>query len=382
MSLRIVFLARSLGRGGAERQLIALAKGLHERGHRITVATFYPGGDLAGELDAAGVRRVSLNKSGRWDAVRFAWRLRRFLRAERPEIVHTYLPPANVAAALIRPVAADFQLVWGVRATFMDLTRYDWFARAVDRVERRLAQRADLVIANAQAGIDYAVSRGFPRKSLKLVRNGIDTQRFAPQAKAGADLRAAWGIDAEHEVVGLTARLDPIKDHETFLEAFQELTEKRPGVRGALLGDGQDADRARLQSMARKLSIEDKLLWLPFGPDPAPYYSAFDVACSSSVGEGFSNALAEAMACGVSCVATDVGDTAEIVGDTGLLVPPKDPGALARALAVQLDRRRGEPGLGAVARQRIEKHFSLNTMVSETERLLATLIAIEMGGKG
>ena len=372
--MHIVFLARSLERGGTERQLIALAKGLHARGHRVTVATFYDGGELAGELEAGGVRRVSLGKSGRWDLIGFAARLRHLLAAERPDILHGYLPPANIAAALMRPLAPRYRLVWGVRAGFMDLARYDRFARLVDGIERRLSRRADLIIANSQAGLEYAVSRGFPRQATRVVHNGIDTARFAPRPEAAQALRAEWGVAPDAEVVGLSARLDPIKDHETFLRAFKYLTELRPKVRGAVLGDGPEATRTRLQTLAKELSIAERVVWLPFVPEPASLYSAFDVACSSSAGESFPNTLAEAMACGVPCVATRVGESETILGDTGVLVSARDPVALGTALAAQLERCKGEPGLGAAARQRIEEHFSLARMIERSEQFLSELV--------
>lgn len=369
-----MFLARALGLGGAERQLVALARGLHVRGHSVTVATFYPDGELAAELDAAGVGRVSLDKGGRWDLAAFARRLRHRIAAERPQIVHGYLPPANVAAALVRPFAPACWLVWGVRASYMNLARYDWFARAVDRVEARLSRRADLIIVNSQAGREYAASRGFPDERLRLVRNGIDTARFAPRPAEGRALRATWGLGDGHEVIGLVARIDPIKDHETFLRAFRRLAASRPGVRAVLLGDGPQEYRTHLKRLAKDLSVEDRLVWLPFQPEPATLYSAFDVACSSSAGEGFSNALAEAMACAVPCVATRVGDATEILGDAGALVPPRDPDALADALASLLERRRAEPELGQAARKRVAERFSVESMVLRTESLLQALV--------
>ena len=360
--------------------MVALACGLQTRGHQVTVATFYPDGAMAGDLDSVGVRRVSLGKSGRWDMITLASRLRRLLVAERPEIVHSYLPPANVAAALVRPFVPDSRLVWGVRATFMDLTRYDWFTQAVDLAERRLSKCADLIIANSEAGIENAISRGFARSTMHVVYNGIDTQRFAPQPEAAQSLRREWGVAPGEEIVGLTARLDPIKDHETFLRAFQHLAEIRPGVRGVLLGDGPAAARAQIQQMAAEFSVWERLIWLPFTAEPAAIYSAFDIACSSSAGEGFSNALAEAMACGVSCVATRVGDSATILGDTGLLVPPRDPQALAQALSTQLDRRRADPGLGEAMRRRIEARFSMDAMIENTEALLQNLLTDKAAG--
>ncbi len=264
LRLRIVFLVRSLDRGGAERQLVALAGGLRARGHHVTVATFYPGGALAKDLDTAGVRRISLGKSGRWEMVAFAFRMRQMLLAERPEIVHSYLPPANIAAVLICPFVPKFRIMWGVRAAFMGLARYDWFVRAVDVVERRFSKYANLVVANSEAGLEYATSRGFPRSSLRVIYNGIDTRRFAPQPEVATTLRRQWNVAPDEELIGLTARFDPIKDHETFLRAFRQVIEARSGVRAVLLGDGPDAARARVRQMAEEFSVQERLIWLPF----------------------------------------------------------------------------------------------------------------------
>ena len=125
----ILFLVRSLDRGGAERQLIVLAKGLASRGHAVSVAVFYGGGVYENELAEAGIRVINLGKTGRWNILLFLNRLMRLLRKERPTVLHSYLGVPNILAAALKPLLPGTRIVWGVRASNVDLSHYDWLLR-------------------------------------------------------------------------------------------------------------------------------------------------------------------------------------------------------------------------------------------------------------
>ena len=159
-TLRIAFLIRSLGYGGAERQLVVLASALRARGHTVSVLTFYPGGELEPELRNAGVRVRSLEKRGRWDIATFLASLRRALREESPDVLHSYLVVPNIVAATIRPLFPGARVVWGERASNMDLSHYDWVSRFSSGLARRLCRVPDLLIVNSRAGFEYAVAGG------------------------------------------------------------------------------------------------------------------------------------------------------------------------------------------------------------------------------
>lgn len=367
----ILFLIRSLNRGGAERQLVVLAKGLVRRGHSIAVMVFFGGGVYETELVEAGVHVINLGKNGRWDIVPFLNRLVCLLRKERPAVLHSYLAVPNILAAVLKPLLRGTRIVWGVRASNMDLSRYDWLACFSYALERCLARFADLIIANSRAGATYAIQHGFPARRVVVIANGIDTERFRFDPQGRGRIRAGWQIREDALLIGLVARLDPMKDHAMFLQAASLLADKFPNLRFVCVGSGAPNYLENLKQMAASLDLGGRMIWTGARDDMPVVYSALDIAASSSFGEGFSNTVAEAMACGVPCVVTDVGDSALVVGNTGSVVAPGDPQALADALmhliALPAEQRLT---LGAHARDRIVAKFGVEALVTCTERIL------------
>jgi len=369
--MKIVFVARRLGYGGAERQLALLARGLRGRGVDASVAVFYPGGPLEDELRAAGVPIHGLGKRHRWDLLG-TWReIDRLVRRERPEVLHGYLHVPNLMLAMRRLRDASTRVVWGVRASGLDLARYDWTVRAIVRACRLLSRVPDLIIVNSRSGRTHWAGQGFPPARMTVIPNGIDTARFAiatPEARAAA--RAALGLPERATVLGAVGRLDPMKDHETLLQAFATAAAADPGLWLACVGDGTPERRAALRARADALGVGARVAWSDGRGDVERLYAAFDVLVSSSAyGEGFSNVLGEAMACGVPCVATDVGDAREILGELGWIVAPRDPGALAAALAEAARTRPAPQRL----RARIVETYGVDALVARTLDALAPL---------
>jgi glycosyltransferase involved in cell wall biosynthesis len=372
--MRILFLIRSMNYGGAERQLVALATGLKEIGHRVVVAVFYSGGPLQEELERADICVQGLGKRRRWDVRDFFVRLLRLVHQEQPDVIHSYLVVPNILSTVLKIFSFKTKIVWGVRASNVDLTQYDWFSNFTYRVEPLLSYFPDLIIVNSQAGLGNAVRQGFPKGKMVVVPNGIDTLRFAPNQGARDRQRALWQVKDHDKLIGLVGRLDPMKGHRTFLEAAAKVKEGRRGVKFVCVGDGTAAYREGLEAAGEHLGLKKDLIWAGTCSDIAAVYNALDICVSSSFGEGFPNVVGEAMACGVPCVVTDVGDSAWIVGDTGIVVPPKDPEALAQGLEVMLDRMSGTGSFPfSGARKRICSEFDLSRLVKRTSEVLETL---------
>ena len=363
----VLFLIRSLHRGGAERQLITLAIGLHQRGRRVVVATFYPDGELAAELAVAGVPLRSLDKRGRWDLIGASRRLLEIVRRERPAVLHSYLPDPNILTGLLRPWLRGIRVVWGVRASHMDPQYYDWTSRAAYAAAAMLSRLADVVIVNSSAGELHHRERGYAREKLHVVPNGIDTARFARTETGRRQIRAEWGIAENAPLIGLVARLDPMKDHGTFLLAARQVMKMIPHARFVCVGDGPAEYAAQLAEQAATLGIGASLVWAGGRDDMPAVYSALDIATSTSLGEGFPNVIAEAMSCGTPCVVTDVGDSALIVGAFGMVVPARDPTGTAAAWQAMLVGH--APDRSAI-RGYIERMFGVERLLTETEQLL------------
>ncbi len=371
---RVVFLTNSLRYGGAERQLVTLASGLHRRGHSVRVAVFYSGGELEPDLRKSGVPVVVLDKNGRWYSFGFLQRLIEFIRREDPDVVNGYLMFPNLLALLLRLWFPRIRAVWGVRDSAMDVTKLDWFEKIIYRAQCRLARFADLIIANSRAGLDHARTRGFPPEKMIVVSNGIDTEYFKADEEGRRELRVAWRIKSGDRLIGLVGRLHPMKGHPIFLEAAAALARRHDNLRFVCVGDGPLAYRQELVELGERLGLDKRILWARARSDMPVVYSAFDISVSSSVyGEGFPNAIGEAMACGVPCVVTDVGDSVWIAGEMAEVAPPNDARALEKAIEFALLRMEAGCYRNGENRGRIVEMFSVDALVKNTEAAVASL---------
>ncbi len=375
--IRVAFLARSLDVGGAEVQMTALARSLPRDEFAPTVLSFYSGGPLEVPLREDEVPLVALEKRGRWDLPGFSLRLIRSLRALAPDIVHSYLGGPNVLAAALKPALPGVRLVWGVRESDMDFSHYDWTWRATFELQKKLSFVPHLIIANSRSGLEYCRAQGFRDGRATVVPNGIDTQRFQPDPERGAALRQRWLAGGAGPLIGLAARIDPMKDHGGFLQAAAKLVASWPAIRFVCIGGGRPDYEAEMQGIAESLGLTGRIVWAGHQGDMPAALNALDLnLLPSAFGEGFPNAVGEAMACGVPCVVADVGDAALVVGAAGAVVPRRDPGALAAAVGRWLESSGGERrALCQAARQRIVAEYSVDAMVARTAELYRGLAA-------
>ena len=368
----VFLLIRALSVGGAERQVVQLANALGSRGISVSIVTLYDNGPLEQAIDRQHVGHLSLGKRGRWDMVWPVFRLIRLLRRERPAVLYAFLPAQTALAGLLYPLLPPCQLVFGLRSC-LDYRRTDWLQRAVYALESRLARRAALIIANSEAGRQAALRRGMKPDRLVVIGNLIDTDHFAPAPERRCRQRAEWGVAEAATLIGMAARLDSMKGHETFLAAAALFHRRDPMARFVLIGGGPRAYADQLAAMAGRLGLGASLIWAGECRDMADAYNALDLATlTSHEGEGFPNAIAEAMACGLPVVATDTGDTAWLIGETGLVVAPRDPAALADAWAELLATDTVQPG--ALARLRILSEFDSGRALDHNLRALTSLV--------
>jgi len=242
----------------------------------------------------------------------------------------------------------------------------------------RLSRFPDVITLNSEAGKKAHQSLGYCASRMVMIPNGIDVELFKPDVAARCSVRAELGISDETPLIGLMARFDPMKDHATFLKAAGVLGRRQPGVHFLLAGTHVSAENAELSRCRRENGLDGRVHLMGCREDIARLTAALDIACSSSAfGEGFSNALGEAMACAVPCVTTDVGDAARIVADTGRVVPPRNPEAMAAAWAELIetspDQRRD---LGQRARKRVEENFTVEKTVESYETLYRELTSL------
>ncbi|MFW2440317.1 MAG: glycosyltransferase [Arenicellales bacterium] len=367
--MKIMFLIRSLDVGGAERQLVSLARGLQEIGHTVSVAVFYSGGKLEHDLIDSGVVIHSLEKKGRWDIIGFGKRVVQLVKSQQIDIFHSYLPGANIIAVLAKPLLGKTPVVLAVAASNMDLSCYDRTARLTYWLESRLAKFSELIISNSKAGLLCAVQRGFPENSMIVLPNPHDTEKFKQNPDDRQRVRQQWGVKDKEILIGTIARFDTMKDHKNFIKAALILSKEQQDARFVCVGDGSDAYISALQELTVQLGIDVRFIWPGPRQDMPDVYSALDInTCSSAFGEGLPNAIGEAMSCGTPCVVTDVGDCARIVGDTGEVVSPGSPQALAGGWRKMIERLDKEgSAVGEKSRERIVNKFSKQKAVELTD---------------
>jgi glycosyltransferase involved in cell wall biosynthesis len=368
--VRILHLINSLGVGGTETMLTRLVKGMdRERFHNHVVTLLEPG-PLAEDLRDADIAVEGLGvRRGFFNPV-IPSRLRRRVADLDIHILQSWLYHADLLAALVCSGRKSPVLLWNIRGSLLADRHYSWRNRLVRRLTARLSKRPAAIIINSRTGIEVHSARGYRPKEWRFIPNGFDTSLFRPDPQTRAAVRCELGISPDTFVIGLTARFHPEKDHETFLKGAAGLARSHQRVAFLLVGKGLERDAPEITRLVEKYAPDAPIHFLGRRADMPRVYNALDVATLCSTGEGFPNVVGEAMACGVPCVVTSVGDNAAIVGDTGRLISPGAPQELVSAWEnlIALDRE-ARLELGERARARIEKNYSLPAVIERYQAL-------------
>ena len=359
--LRVEMILPTLARAGMEVVTCDLVEGLATRGHHVGVTCLEAGGPLESRLEASRIRATVVRTPGVLSNFR-ASALTQHLRTVRPHVVH-----AHNGVWLKALVAARHA---GIARTVLTVHGFQARCGPVERVLiRAAAQRAQRTVVVAHAvGARMVREMGARRERLVTIPNGIDCGRFRPGPDG--ELRRSLGVEEGALLVGTVARLEPVKNQALLIEAIALSRETVP-MHVVLVGDGPC--RGALAARASECGVEKRVHFLGTLEDPAAFYRSLDAFALTSLTEGTSLSLLEAMASGLACVATDVGGNAETLGDTGLLVPSGDARRLADALADLHRSSADRARLGTAARRRAEASFSRTAMIDAYELLYRSL---------
>lgn len=367
-SLTVLHVIPGLEHGGAEHNLLNVVERSLSPRVAHSVVNLTAGGALAHRFDALGVRRHDLGFRRSRPSPGPALRFLGILRRSRPDMVQGWLYDGNLLATAARLVPGlSCGLAWSVLHSSDDLAGERLSIRISFRMGALLSRVPNAVVYNAVSAARGHERMGFRRDSRRLIPNGFDVERFRPRPDAARSVRKEIGIPEESPLVGTVGRDHPVKDHPTFLEAAGRLVGSAgdDGIHFLMAGPGIHADNPDLAGDVRRLGLDGRVHLLGPREDVPHLLAALDIFVLSSVGEAFPSVLGEAMACGIPCVTTDVGDAARVLGGAGEVVPAGDPGRLARACRRLLGRPADERRrLGERARQRIVTEFSLDSMTS------------------
>jgi glycosyltransferase involved in cell wall biosynthesis len=368
---KILHIITALDVGGAEAMLQKLVLGTDRSRFEPEVIALTGVGRIGGDIAASGVSVRDLRMSpGRPDARAFG-RLARWIHRARPDVVQTWMYHADLMGGLTARAACDAPVIWGIRGSF-DPEKSKRHMILTARTCAALSARVPRAIVSCSAALaKFHVDLGYDARRIRVIPNGFDTSTYRPNPAARAAVRAELGIAPEAPLVGHLARWDPQKDHVGFVDATLRVLRQCPEAHVLMCGAGIDGDNEAVVAPIHRAGVTQRFHLLGPRDDIPRVTAALDVLVSSSIyGEGFPNVLGEAMACAVPCVTTDVGDSAMVVGETGLVTSPHDPLALSCAIAAVLELGRdGRAALGAAARQRVEEHFALPRVVDRFESL-------------
>lgn len=352
--MRISHVVETLHRGGLERVVIDLVREQQREGHDCQVICLHERGQLADELDRAGIPVHDCDKRDGID-LRAVWRLRRFLRQHDSDVVHTHNVVCNYHAALA---------LVGWRGPQLVNTRHGMGPRKrvgrQQRWYRGSLRRTAWVTTVCESARQHCLAENMvPADKLVSVPNGIPVERFEPASESTrAQLRQQLGLAVGRPIVGSVGRLNWAKEPLGLIRAFAALCTKLDGIEPALVLVGEGKLRGSIESLVAELGLGDKVLLLGDRDDVPALLSGFDLFVLGSKTEGYSIALLEACASALPIVATRVGGNGEIVADgvTGWLVPSGDPAALADAMAAALadpeaSRKKGRAGRAWVLEQ-------------------------------
>jgi glycosyltransferase involved in cell wall biosynthesis len=371
----VVHIITGLRRAGAENMLAKLLEVMDRERFRQTVVVLQDKGELGARIEQTGAQVIPLNMTGVFDFPRVVWQMRALLKKAKPHIVQTWLYHADFVGTLAAQAAGGSRLIWNVRCSNMNFQDYNRTTRMICSLLARMSAVPDLVICNSFTGQKAHNELGYRPRAWRILPNGFDTDRFRPDIERAAVFRKSLGVGTSTPLIGLPARLDPMKDQDNFLNAAVLLARDVPEARFILIGHGLDSDNAGIVERIAARGLDGRVHLLGERSDMEAVMAGLDiVTLCSAYGEGFPNVLGEALSCGTLCVATDVGDSARVVGPHGRIIPPRRPEDLAAAwrelLALGPEIRKE---MGTQARRHVVEHYSLPAIGRAYENLYATL---------
>lgn len=380
--IKVVFVITSLGTGGAQMMLYKMLTRLDMSKFEPAVVTLIPGGMFAERVEELNVPVHDLGMQQGMPNIRAIVRLRGILKMIDPKIVQGWMYHGNLMASFATKMYRNDAIVyWSVHQSLASIKAEKKVLAALIVLSAKLSKSVKAVVFSAVTGREQHIENGFNESNSLTIRDNFDLKSFPPQDFIPG-LRESLSLPDNTILVGSVARYAPMKDHANLLDAIGIMSKEFPAMHFVLIGPGVDENTPALVSQITELGISGQTHLLGERHDVPQLLPDLDVfVLSSAFSESFPNVLGEAMACHVPCISTDVGDAAAIVGDQGLVVPPRDSSALAEALrefaSMSAEERKN---LGQKARLHIENNFNLDdtrSFVRQYEELYLSSLPAE-----
>ena len=375
----ITHIINGLYTGGAEMMLYKLLSQMNRERFEARVITLIGGDSLRTRVENLGIEVYSLGMTRSSPSLAATIRLAKLLRQRPPDLVQTWMYHSDLMGGLGAKILTKAPIVWNIQAS--DIVNYpdNKIAQLTVKLCSLLSSLIPArIISCSEVACQLHVDIGYSAKKILPIPNGVELVNFRPDETARDSFRQELGLALSTPLISIVARFHPQKDHHNFVQAAALLHQAMPEVHFVLCGEDIVEENQQLSDWITKADIKGHCHLLGRREDTPRINAAVDIATlSSAFGEGFPNVLGEAMASGVPCVTTDVGDSALIVGETGIVVPPRDPEALANGWKTLLKMSREErKNRGMAARQRVEEKFSLPSVVAQYEKLYSDLLGL------
>ncbi len=379
MKYKISHFVWNLNLGGAEMMLYNFLTVADRDRFDHDVIVMKDTGPVGAMIAELGIAVNSMESARNLRFLSALQRYRRHLRNRTPSAIQTWMYVADaVGLAGSRLINGNIPVAWGVH--HIADPSASRIASASMRICRSLANSPIAparIVCCSDIVRDTHAGYGYPAHLLHVIDNGIDTEKFIPCPAAGSDFRDRHSIPRDAIVAGMAARFHPLKDYGTVIKAIGILARNNPDIHFAACGREIDSSNHHLAALIDATGARDRFHLLGVVDDITGFQASLDIGVISTKGESFSLSIAEAMACGVPCVATDDpgGPRTKIVGDTGIIIPPVDVAAMSDALGELLAMSPGErASLGNRARQRIVDNYDIRATARKYEQLYADMI--------
>ena len=374
--VKVVHIITDLSVGGAQNMLYKLLASMDRQEFISEVVSLKEIGPIGERIQALGIPVKQLCMRSGVPSPRSILRLADILRHSRPDVIQTWMYHADLLGGLAASIAGKIPIAWNVRHSRLDPEIDKKTTILIGRVCAKLSHRMPArIISCSEAGRQVHISLGYAANKIQVIPNGFDLGAYQPSPTARQSVREELNIPEQALIIGHVGRYHPMKDHHGFVQAAKALHTRYPEVHFVLCGDEVTWNNPELEGWIEEAKLRPVFRLLGRRSDLPRLNAAFDIASlASRYGEGFPNVVGEAMACGIPCVVTDVGDAGYIVGDAGITLPPRDPDALAAAWIKVLEMgTQGRQALGEKARQRVQQMFDINVIVCRYEQLYREL---------
>ncbi len=377
--IKVLHIITGLSTGGAEMMLYKLVSKMDRSCFDIYVASLTNIGPVGEKIKKLNIPVVAVGMKRGWKGF-FSFsgffKLLRIVKNYKPDVIQTWMYHSDLIGGLVGKIL-KVPVIWNIRHSNLN-PEYNkkttiWTAKICAKFSKILPKK---IICCSWASKNVHKKLGYDENKMVVIPNGFDLDAFLPDKQGREKVRNELGLDDKTIVVGFAARFDPQKDHKNFFEAAKIVHKVYPNVHFLFCGDGISWKNEKLREWIEKSGVKKVTHLLGRRDDMKNVYNSIDIFCSSSYGEGFPNVIGEAMACEVPCVVTNVGDSSIIVGETGFVIPPKKPEALAEAIIKMIkigEEKRRE--LGRKARKRIEENYSIEKIVNNYKQLYKKIIS-------